>query len=169
MSNLLSRRDVLVMSTAGIVTAALGPLEEAAAGEAAKDLRQDPCALYPEVPGINCDTFQLPPEGLSSEASARALEQLRKYQSRRQSRSMGFQGNQNLAYEDDLRAFLNFHTNNVGDPFQTGGFTLNTKWMERAVLDYYARLWNAKWPHNPNDPESYWGYVLTMGSTEGNL
>ena len=41
--------------------------------------------------------------------------------------------------------------------------------MERNVLDYYASLWNAKWPHDESDPESYWGYVLTMGSTEGNL
>ena len=41
--------------------------------------------------------------------------------------------------------------------------------MERNVLDYYASLWHAKWPHDPKDPESYWGYALTMGSTEGNL
>ncbi|KAH7351577.1 hypothetical protein KP509_19G003700 [Ceratopteris richardii] len=41
--------------------------------------------------------------------------------------------------------------------------------MERAVLDYYAELWNAKWPHNEKDKESYWGFCLTMGSTEGNL
>jgi|SRR5579884_3600755 len=169
MSNLMSRRDVLAMPLAGIAAAALDPFEEAAAGEPAKDLPQDPCALYPEVPGIACNTFRLPPEGLSSEARARALEQLRNYQSRRQSRFLGYQVNLNLAYEEDLRVFLNSTTNNIGDPFQTGHCTINTKWMERAVLDYYARLWNAKWPHNPNDPESYWGYVLTMGSTEGNL
>ena len=36
-----------------------------------------------------------------------------------------------------------------------------------AVLDFYARLWHAKTPHNPNDPDSYWGYILSMGSTEG--
>ena len=30
-------------------------------------------------------------------------------------------------------------------------------------------LWNARWPHDEADPESYWGYVTTMGSTEGNL
>ncbi|KAH7352227.1 hypothetical protein KP509_19G035700 [Ceratopteris richardii] len=41
--------------------------------------------------------------------------------------------------------------------------------MERAVLDYYAELWNAKWPYNDKDKESYWGFCLTMGSTEGNL
>ena len=41
--------------------------------------------------------------------------------------------------------------------------------MERAVLDYFARLWNAVEPHNKDNLESYWGFVLTMGSTEGNL
>ena len=41
--------------------------------------------------------------------------------------------------------------------------------MERNVLDYYASLWNAKWPHDDSDPESYWGYILTMGSSEGNI
>jgi histidine decarboxylase len=30
-------------------------------------------------------------------------------------------------------------------------------------------LWNAKTPHNPHDEESYWGYMLSMGSTEGNM
>ena len=33
----------------------------------------------------------------------------------------------------------------------------------------YASLWNAKWPHDPNNPDTYWGYVLTMGSSEANL
>ena len=46
---------------------------------------------------------------------------------------------------------------------------MNTKWMECNVLDYYASLWNGKWSYKLEDPETYWGYVLTMGSTEGNL
>ena len=33
--------------------------------------------------------------------------------------------------------------------------------------DYYALLWNAKWLYDTHDPETYWGYVQTMGSTEG--
>ena len=41
--------------------------------------------------------------------------------------------------------------------------------MERAVLDYFARLWNAVEPQSKDNLESYWGFVLTMGSTEGNL
>lgn len=41
--------------------------------------------------------------------------------------------------------------------------------MERQVLDYFANLWHAQTPSNQTNPESYWGYVLSMGSTEGNL
>jgi histidine decarboxylase len=64
--------------------------------------------------------------------------------------------------------------NSGTDPFITTApvlprVTVKAKWIERNVLDYYASLWNAKWPHDPNDPETYWGYVLTMGSTEGNM
>ena len=60
--------------------------------------------------------------------------------------------------------------NNVGDPFAVGAPNyIQPKWVERNVLDYFASLWNAKWPHDPTDPDSYWGYVLTMGSTEGNM
>ena len=37
------------------------------------------------------------------------------------------------------------------------------------VTYIYAYLWNAKWPHSISDPDTYWGYVLTMGSSEGNI
>ena len=30
-------------------------------------------------------------------------------------------------------------------------------------------LWNGRWPYKLDDPETYWGYVLTVGLTEGNL
>lgn len=31
-------------------------------------------------------------------------------------------------------------------------------------------MWRANWPsQSSDDPDSYWGYVLSMGSTEGNL
>ena len=63
----------------------------------------------------------------------------------------------------------NFRVNNEGDPFISSEYPLNVKWMERNVLDYYASLWHAKWPHNESDMESYWGYLLNMGSTEGNI
>ena len=62
----------------------------------------------------------------------------------------------------------NFMMNNGGGPFESigdCGHPNNTKLLECNVLDYYASLWHAKWPHN----ESYWGYLLNMGSTEGNI
>ena len=72
-------------------------------------------------------------------------------------------------YEKVLSPYLGIMSNNVGDPYTAGTFTINTKVMECNVLDYYASLWNAKWPYKLEDPETYWGYVLTMGSTEGNV
>ena len=83
---------------------------------------------------------------------------------------VGYQTDQLMPnYPELLKPYLGFHSNNVGDPFTAGTFTVNTKWMECNVLDYYASLWNGKWPYKLEDPETYWGYVLTMGSTEGNL
>ncbi|MEG4802258.1 pyridoxal-dependent decarboxylase [Microcoleus sp. ARI1-B5] len=133
---------------------------------------QDPCQRYDrdaKVPGITCHNFKLSRYGLTPEQRQIALDQLYEYESRQQKYFLGYQTNQKLDFAEDLKQYLNFHLNNVGDPFTSGNLTLNTKFMERAVLDYYASLWNARWPHDSKDPESYWGYVLTMGSTEGNL
>lgn len=51
--------------------------------------------------------------------------------------------------------------NNIGDPFVAGSCQLDIKDLERSVLDFFAKSFNA--PAN-----NYWGYV-TSGSTEGNL
>jgi histidine decarboxylase len=164
----INRRQALEWTAAGILGAG-GAIYGNFPIWAETDAMQPPCDVYPPVPGIGCEHFELTPEGLSPTDRQRALQQLLAYQSLQKQYSMGFQANQEIRYREDLKPFLNFHINNVGDPFQTGSFTLNSKWMERAVLDYYARLWNARWPHDRDDPETYWGYVLTMGSTEGNL
>jgi len=82
---------------------------------------------------------------------------------------LGYQANQHAEYAEHLSWMLDHHVNNIGDPFTEGNFTVNSKAFERDVLDYFARLWHAKTPHRPDDGDSYWGYVLTMGSTEGNL
>jgi histidine decarboxylase len=129
----------------------------------------EPCAEYPKVPGIDCALFNLPSKGLSREHRQRALAQFQAYETTQMAHFLGYQANQDLHYQNDLKEFLDFHLNNIGDPFVEGNFTVNSKMMERAVLDYYASLWRAKWPHNQNDPDSYWGYVLSMGSSEGNL
>lgn len=131
---------------------------------------RNPSEVYPQLEGITSRLFQIPSTGLTSEQRAAALEQMRQYHARQRSRFLGYQANQGgFAHLDGLADHLQFQLNNLGDPFQEGNFTLNSKWLERAVLDYYASLWNARWPHDRQDPESYWGYVLSMGSTEGNL
>ncbi|MEJ2534530.1 MAG: histidine decarboxylase [Gammaproteobacteria bacterium] len=60
-----------------------------------------------------------------------------------------------------LEPFLGFSLNNVGDPFRTGSYRLNSHEFEREVLEFFASL-----THAPED--GWWGYV-TNGGTEGNL
>ncbi|NES20642.1 MAG: hypothetical protein F6K41_17355, partial [Symploca sp. SIO3E6] len=141
--------------------------------------------------GIDFERFQLPQEGLSLEEREAAMEQLRAYVENAQASFMGFQATQKLDY-GELSDYLNVALNNIGDSFSSpfpdgelpedeappdGYFRLNCKWMERAVLDYYARLWNANSPRLIKEDgvpeeewlETYWGYIVSMGSTEGNL
>ena len=60
-----------------------------------------------------------------------------------------------------LLKFLNFPLNNVGDPYETSNFHLNTHEFERDVLEFYRVLVDA--------PEkNTWGYI-TNGGTEGNM
>jgi len=121
-----------------------------------------------DVTGIDTELFHLSEEGLSEPARKTALAALSTYEATQKDLFLGYQANQYGLY-GDLAQYLTLHLNNIGDPFASGNFTVNTKMMERPVLDYYASLWNARWPHDEKDDESYWGYVLTMGSTEGNL
>ena len=37
------------------------------------------------------------------------------------------------------------------------------------MLKHYADLFNITSGDNLDNPTNYWGYVLTMGSTEGNM
>ncbi len=60
-----------------------------------------------------------------------------------------------------LYPLLRFPVNNVGDPFVSGTFRLNTHEIEVEVVRFFADLF-----HAPAD--GYWGYV-TSGGTEGNL
>ncbi|MFE2755725.1 hypothetical protein ACFXGA_27365 [Actinosynnema sp. NPDC059335] len=131
---------------------------------------QDPREVYPTDPELEIGEFEIPADGLSPQQRKRALNRLETYLVGKHATMVGFQGNQDMAhYQQDLARFLEFHLNNIGDPFQQGNYKINTKIVERAVLDHYASLWRASWPYDADNPESYWGYVLTMGSTEGNL
>ncbi|MBV9601453.1 MAG: histidine decarboxylase [Chloroflexi bacterium] len=121
------------------------------------------------VPGVAPADFRVGADGLPPETIARVHERFLAHLSEKRATFLGYQTDQELEYKEVLKDYLNFHLNNVGDPFQPGNFTINSKWLERAVLDYYAALWNARWPHDDADPESYWGYITSMGSTEGNM
>ncbi|MBT2511382.1 hypothetical protein J7I98_37345 [Streptomyces sp. ISL-98] len=130
----------------------------------------DPQSMYPVEPGLTTRDFEIPIGGLSHANRRKALSSIELYLAERRDHMLGYQANQDMnGYPTDLSRFMEGHLNNIGDPFQSGGYKPNTKVVERAVLDYYAALWHAKWPHNPADPESYWGYMLSMGSTEGNM
>ncbi len=73
---------------------------------------------------------------------------------------MGYPTNQGFDFSDLFR-FLEFSINNVGDPFHSTNYRLNTMEFEREVLADFARLTRA-----PED--EWWGYV-TSGGTEGNM
>ncbi|KJK58115.1 hypothetical protein UK12_12295 [Saccharothrix sp. ST-888] len=122
----------------------------------------------PAEPDV-CD-FELPAGGLDDEQRLRALDTMDEYLTGKRRYLLGYQATQEMGGSAfDLGRFMQHNINNLGDPFQSGGYKPNTKVVERAVLDYYAALWHAKGPYNADDPQSYWGYVLSMGSTEGNM
>lgn len=133
--------------------------------------------------GITEEYFNL--NTMSRENRNNALRELIDYIDKTKASFLGYQANQALTLRR-IAEYLDVSPNNIGDPFSCptngtekgppadGYFTLNAKWIERAVLDYFAKLWYAKYPHRvrgeTNDwLDTYWGCVLSMGSTEGNL
>ena len=158
---------------------------------------EDPVEVYPQVPPKNVEPgfpkidypkLEIPPGALTRKEREKALKALRRYAETQQEHFTGFQANQDQCYSRQLSWLLDMHSNNLGDPFKSGYFTLNFKSCERSVLDYFAALWNVDWPHrdvehdeddnhdelvmkteDDEDHESYWGYVLSMGSTEANI
>src|SRR6185312_12390079 len=128
-----------------------------------------PSHVYPKVGDLDPNLFEILATGLPPEQHTEALRRAKLYHDEQKGRFLGFQANQSFPHMAGLEDYLQCQLNNLGDPFCEGNFTLSSKWLERAVLDYYASLWNARWPHDRQDPDSYWGYVLSMGSTEGNL
>lgn len=60
-----------------------------------------------------------------------------------------------------LLQFLDFPLNNIGDPYVSSVFKLNTHQFEKQVLETFC-----EWTHA--DKNSAWGYV-TNGGTEGNM
>jgi len=75
-------------------------------------------------------------------------------------KNVGYPCNQDYDFSSLFR-FLKFSANNVGDPFHSTNYRLNTMEFEREVLADFARFTQA--------PEGeWWGYV-TGGGTEGNM
>jgi histidine decarboxylase len=75
-------------------------------------------------------------------------------------RNVGYPCNQDFDFSELFR-FLEFSFNNVGDPFGSTNYRLNTMDFEREVLADFARFTQAP-------EEKWWGYV-TAGGTEGNM
>ena len=132
---------------------------------------RDPLVEYADVSShVTGANYQVPSLGLKEGQQDAAQTESLDFLLAQTENSIGYQCNLSMPeYEKVLSPYLGIMSNNVGDPYTAGTFTINTKVMECNVLDYYASLWNAKWPYKLEDPETYWGYVLTMGSTEGNL
>ena len=132
---------------------------------------QDPAKIYDNPDkerGVTPYYYQVPSLGLSADQARKAQDETFVVADTQTRSLLGYQ----VTYYNDYSVasrYLFTSVNNVGDPFVPANYTMNSKWMERNVLDYYASLWNAKWPHDEEDPETYWGYVSTMGSSEGNL
>ncbi|GAA3886427.1 hypothetical protein GCM10022243_59030 [Saccharothrix violaceirubra] len=129
---------------------------------------QDVWSAVPPAPP-HPDQFKLGPEALDPAARMRALDGLNAYLDYRRDHLLGYQVNEDMnAYRQDLSRFLTKHVNNIGDPFQDGGLKVNSKIAEQAVLNYFSTLWHGA-AYDPRNRESIWGYVLSMGSTEGNM
>ena len=159
-----SRRGILrLASAAGFLLSGL----RGGSGKSAPSA----CDAYPEIDRLDCHLFALQDGRMSEAARRSALQAMRQYLIRQQQSFLGFQVNQSLSYAHDLSFLLDMHANNIGDPFENSNMTLNTKAMERAVLDYFAALWRAgsEGAGGGDLASAYWGYVLSMGSTEGNL
>ncbi len=79
---------------------------------------------------------------------------------REEPRVLGFPGNLDFSYSH-LAGLLDVFVNNVGDPGSREKSDVNSKSMERAVVEFVAELANA-------DPVQTYGYV-TSGGSEANL
>ena len=128
----------------------------------------DPLQLdsYPEVPGISSTLYQLPSSGLAPEHRQRALQDALTHLSSGSQLFLGSQANLDFSCDSVKDYVSKYFPLTGGDPFVDGPCAQNLKWMERNVLDYFASLWHAKWPHDPLNTDSYWGYVMSVDVTE---
>jgi histidine decarboxylase len=95
-----------------------------------------------------------------SEQDQRRLDRLFETLEREASNFIGYPCSGDFDYAP-LYRLLRYPVNNVGDPFVSSTFRLNTHEIEVEVVRFFADLF-----HAPAD--GFWGYV-THGGTEGNL
>ena len=98
--------------------------------------------------------------GMPEDEIHKAMQHARLYFQTMSSKFAGYQVNLDLDYED-LFEFMNFSLNNAGDPFIDSNYGVNSRMMERPVLEFCAELFHAL-------DKNYWGYI-TSGSTESNM
>ncbi len=60
-----------------------------------------------------------------------------------------------------IMPFLQYPLNNLGDPFVDSTYGVDSREMEKEVVQFFAELFRAQ-------PDNWWGYV-TNGGSEGNL
>lgn len=127
------------------------------------------CEIVPE--GITPALYQVPSTGLTTAQHDQAMKETLAVIEGPQGSLLGYACNRSFKVPSLFQCpFTEVMINNGGSPYSgIRSLSFRPKWMERNVLDYYASLWNAKWPYDQSDPLSCWGYILTMGSTEGNL
>ena len=126
---------------------------------------------FADYPTLTKDDVTLSAKALSRAQQERARTKIHDYLYTYKDTSLGYQGNQNLG-GDMLKNFSNLHINNGGDPFVRGTYGVNTKVLECAVLDYFAKLWHIDLPDLVDEEkrdDAYWGYIVSMGCTEANL
>lgn len=73
---------------------------------------------------------------------------------------VGYPCNLDFDYSPLFR-FMQYSVNNLGDPFATSNYRINTQEFEREIIQNFATRMHA-------DPDDIWGYI-TNGGTEGNM
>lgn len=117
------------------------------------------------------DSLEIPKYGVDPQHLDVALKSFLPTMLEKSEHFLGYQANNDLPPVDSISKLLEIHMNNAGDPYIDTYCKTHCKTIERSVMRYCAELWNddPRIDSDPNHPENFWGYVLNMGSTEGNL
>lgn len=121
-------------------------------------------------PAVRKEDVTLSQYGLPVEQRESVWNQQLNHTFTQQNTVLGFQVNLNIDSEK-AQKFIPFMLNNAGDPFSASSlYAVNTKVMECAVLDYFAKIWGIQESDSSSEEDrTYWGYVTAMGASEANL